>query len=1090
MAVQEHNPTVFHETYSQSLELSVNPLSKYYDESHDKAESFAWAGRPWVKAFGGQQQDPEPLLLQESGYTVLSYNVFADCKCSNVRYTMSKKWEKRASTLIREIASYNADILCLQDVDHFKDFWRAQLMLIGYDSVYKKRTQKLDAHYEGVLVAYKRDKLQLFKSVALDLNKAKKFCNSSEMGSAFKERLLTDDVALICLLQPWGERVNKPPKTQEELEWSGDESDESEEEERNKGQHAVLVCSAQLSSRQSDTNVRYYQAQYVCKQIEMANKEFQLPVLCGVSLFDSPISPAYHVFRTGRSPIKPQSPRKMPKPWGVAYCRGSTCVKFRPPYTTKEDPEILKYRIAWRPGGSLVLGFRQMVEVDPVRCLAYGEKVDENGIRRTYQLEDLQFNIVGLTSEIPFEFIVCAVNEIGEGIWSDPSMPVVMPNPERAPPMPALGVLKNTAEVTELREQGTMDQEDWDVEVAISSDPMSTATQSTPRLYDGRKNPTVPQGRILPVSVNPREGWKKALGGGYTEEVHEEINNPKNMLNTIVRDRETGEFLPSLTDSPRSKRALITGTSTRQFLGDSGLGDGVIPGPLTLALTNGSVEDARNLTMTGHTQSSAFYQQNSIDDDGSTIATAANTIESSTSSVNFMGGISQRKHDLQLNTLIHLKKSQPLRLQFGGDMESSLGNEPSYFDNFDEENSDEDEQEKEHRLGVVERKEDGTPKKEKHLFAPGDTTGGTYVQTQTGVTNTNTNANAQVSNSNSSANATTLPDIHVAPGGRRLNKATDLYDPKLALGITELHHEEEDRVKKHHAAQDDASSAFSLSACSTNHEDGSLGTGSYTRAVRERADADAWDRQLQEDAVNTMKEQQEKNLSILRDVSRVTAKLNDATFVDGSDLFQHIGVPHPRSIHYLNLRSGYEQYCSGGEPLFTESYPAEHGSSGVCTTDYIFYSGQALTCKEVLAIPDLVTLTGENPREYLAAADPLFSAPPSKCELSFGRGKSFEPVGGYGSSHKAASKSSIQHAKKILLEKLKDSSRAAEDAVINDENHQKNGGAYWGGVWAPFVTRNDHRRMHWLPNDTYASSHMALCIKIGAIDGHLCSEWS
>jgi hypothetical protein len=154
MAANEINPGSFHETYRQSVDLSVNPSKAPYDDRFDRQEHFCWGGRPWVKASGGQQQDAEPLLLQDAGYTVLSYNVFADCMCQNVRYSLSKKWEQRSKTLIREIASYNADILCLQDVDHFSDFWRPQLMLLGYASVYKKRTQKLSAHYEGVLVAY------------------------------------------------------------------------------------------------------------------------------------------------------------------------------------------------------------------------------------------------------------------------------------------------------------------------------------------------------------------------------------------------------------------------------------------------------------------------------------------------------------------------------------------------------------------------------------------------------------------------------------------------------------------------------------------------------------------------------------------------------------------------------------------------------------------------------------------------------------------------------------------------------------------------------------------------------------------------
>ena len=200
MAAHELNPSEFHHTHGESTEVTENPPPPVYDDTYDKAEVFPHGGRPWVDAFGGQQKDPTPLLSDEPGFTVLSYNVFADCKCQTIRYSSSVKWETRRKKLIDEIASYNADILCLQDVDHFSTFWRPQLMLIGYDSLYKKRTSKRDAHYEGVVIAYRRDILQLFKSEAVEFNKAKYKINTSEMGSSFKERMVTDDVGLICFL--------------------------------------------------------------------------------------------------------------------------------------------------------------------------------------------------------------------------------------------------------------------------------------------------------------------------------------------------------------------------------------------------------------------------------------------------------------------------------------------------------------------------------------------------------------------------------------------------------------------------------------------------------------------------------------------------------------------------------------------------------------------------------------------------------------------------------------------------------------------------------------------------------------------------
>ena len=91
--------------------------------------------------------------------------------------------------------------------------------------------------------------------------------------------------------------------------------------------------------------------------------------------------------------------------------------------------------------------------------------------------------------------------------------------------------------------------------------------------------------------------------------------------------------------------------------------------------------------------------------------------------------------------------------------------------------------------------------------------------------------------------------------------------------------------------------------------------------------------------------------------------------MDGQDLFYHIGKPHYRALHGLCLRSAYEQYNSGGEPLFTTAQPAEEDMSGVQCQDYIFYSGHTMLTRKVLALPNLSVLEGMNPREPICKPD-------------------------------------------------------------------------------------------------------------------------
>ena len=74
-------------------------------------------------------------------FRVLSYNVYADLKCRNPdnRHCSVKNWSYRSVTLLQEIIEYDADIVCLQDVDQFRKFWQPKLAQCGYDSIYKKK---------------------------------------------------------------------------------------------------------------------------------------------------------------------------------------------------------------------------------------------------------------------------------------------------------------------------------------------------------------------------------------------------------------------------------------------------------------------------------------------------------------------------------------------------------------------------------------------------------------------------------------------------------------------------------------------------------------------------------------------------------------------------------------------------------------------------------------------------------------------------------------------------------------------------------------------------------------------------------------
>ena len=361
----------------------------------EKINDTCYEGRTWICSSGSSG------YLTKKSFRILSYNILSDYKTSFLHHTTTKNWDVRKIRLLEEIQTYDIDIICLQDIDHYQDWWRPQLTLLGYDTVYKQRTQTKNFHYEGVLIAFKRDVFQMFKSITFELNNA---VMNEDRGRSFMERSKTDDVGVIVFLQPWSQDcVNS----------------------------ALCICNTMLSDESLNSDIRMVQAQYIARQIELANMEFHVPVLLAVSMYDTPSSLAYTLLSTGRIPLAGQVPKRCRAPVGSPTCRGSVLLKWLPPPSSLADFPILSYRISWRPGGSQVLAFRAEIEVGVGDCVKYAEKMDGNRNIRMVALEEREYTISGLVSDVPYEFRISAVNEVGAGIWSEESIPIVMNNPER-----------------------------------------------------------------------------------------------------------------------------------------------------------------------------------------------------------------------------------------------------------------------------------------------------------------------------------------------------------------------------------------------------------------------------------------------------------------------------------------------------------------------------------------------------------------------------------------------------------------------------------------------------------------------------------
>lgn len=307
-----------------------------------------------------------------NSFVIVSYNVLAQSKVNAPTYPYcvpsALRWQNRSEKLLEEIVGFEANVLCLQELDNYENYWRPKLQSYGYDSVYQKRKHR--SNKDGVAIFYKRDQFQLFSTQELDFDTVGTYLGE-ENSSARMEK---GNCGLILGLQPWEESLYPS---------------------------AICFATAQLTH---DEEIRKKQVLMLLKSIEMFNADFQLPViLCGSFNF-LPHSDEYRLVMEGRFPPKPALPdAPVLRPVAVPISQTQIRVAWSEPDSVGDAP-INGYIVQRRAGGNTIAGFGNP-KFFP------GNEV-------------LEAVICGLSSGTTYEFIVAAVSAVGEGTFSAPSKPV------------------------------------------------------------------------------------------------------------------------------------------------------------------------------------------------------------------------------------------------------------------------------------------------------------------------------------------------------------------------------------------------------------------------------------------------------------------------------------------------------------------------------------------------------------------------------------------------------------------------------------------------------------------------------------------
>ncbi|XP_043722331.1 carbon catabolite repressor protein 4 homolog 1-like [Telopea speciosissima] len=218
-------------------------------------------------------------------FNVLSYNVLAQLYAYYIRYSESWAilWEYRRHNLLREIIEYQADILCLQEVqsDHFENFFEPELVKCGYSVLYREKTNKMytgcGLAIDGCATFFHRGRFKEIKRYELEYAKVASSVVSTlniEKKNDAQIRLAKDNVALVVIL----EKINTDSDT---------------------SHPRLCVANTHIHAQALHSDVKLWQVATLINGLEKIGKSDIPVILCG-DLNSLPGSAPYNLLVMGK----------------------------------------------------------------------------------------------------------------------------------------------------------------------------------------------------------------------------------------------------------------------------------------------------------------------------------------------------------------------------------------------------------------------------------------------------------------------------------------------------------------------------------------------------------------------------------------------------------------------------------------------------------------------------------------------------------------------------------------------------------------------------------------------------------------------
>ncbi|EQC27556.1 hypothetical protein SDRG_14612 [Saprolegnia diclina VS20] len=309
-------------------------------------------------------------LSTKETVSVLSYNLMRQLHATTkykpycAEYILGST--RRKDQLLAEITAYDADVVCLQEVDDYELFWIPALNALGYDSVYHCRPGD---HDDGLVIAFRRLNFQIFRTQRIEFNDLVAQTRRENLAAKLEQ----DNIALFVALQPWETCAFPSP---------------------------LCIVNVQLASHRDHDVVRDLQLRYLLPQVEAFNADFQMPIVVAGSFNARPSDDVYHVMRTGRARPAPAPPTRMAPPVLSDATTSTLVLSWEAPISV--DGPVLAYRVDRRVNGSTTVGFTHEVVLDDVTT---------------------SHKMTMLSAGTQYEFRVAAKNAFGWSAYSPPSAP-------------------------------------------------------------------------------------------------------------------------------------------------------------------------------------------------------------------------------------------------------------------------------------------------------------------------------------------------------------------------------------------------------------------------------------------------------------------------------------------------------------------------------------------------------------------------------------------------------------------------------------------------------------------------------------------